>query len=220
MKAAIRIFALFVAIAGLASASFAPATTKALSTPASVSASGAGPRSVFRLLCPASWMTPALFRRRRPAKHAVLARRCIARKCQHRVTLLCLGHKAYWRYPEGVRRAHRYATMPLSHAMSAMNAAEVCPLGRARLSVLEQGTASPVPGHEYYLALRAISTPLLMLVLHAESQPWGRDSRRPGLLSRVLLRPTSRARYCCSSFALRSSALRSRHSPGSPSWRS
>jgi len=43
MKAAIRISALFIAIAGLASASFAPATTKALSTPSSVSASGAGP---------------------------------------------------------------------------------------------------------------------------------------------------------------------------------
>jgi hypothetical protein len=43
MKAAIRIFALFVAIAGLASASFAPATTKALTTHAALSATGAGP---------------------------------------------------------------------------------------------------------------------------------------------------------------------------------
>ncbi len=43
MKAAIRIFALFVAFAGLASASFAPATTKALSTHASVSASDPWP---------------------------------------------------------------------------------------------------------------------------------------------------------------------------------
>lgn len=43
MKAAIRTFALFVAVAGLASASFAPATTKALSTHGAVSASGPGP---------------------------------------------------------------------------------------------------------------------------------------------------------------------------------
>jgi hypothetical protein len=43
MKAAIRTFALLVAVAGLASVSFAPATTKALSTHGAVSASGPGP---------------------------------------------------------------------------------------------------------------------------------------------------------------------------------
>ena len=43
MKAAIRMFALLVAFAGLASASFAPATTQALSTHASMTASGPGP---------------------------------------------------------------------------------------------------------------------------------------------------------------------------------
>jgi len=43
MKSAIRFFALFVAIAGLASASFAPANTKAASAPVTVSASGPGP---------------------------------------------------------------------------------------------------------------------------------------------------------------------------------
>ncbi len=43
MKAAIRTFALLVAVAGLAAASFAPATTKALSTRGAVSASDPGP---------------------------------------------------------------------------------------------------------------------------------------------------------------------------------
>jgi hypothetical protein len=43
MKAAIRMFALLVAVAGLASASFAPATTKALSMHGAVSASAPGP---------------------------------------------------------------------------------------------------------------------------------------------------------------------------------
>ena len=43
MKVAIRIFALFIAFAGLASASFVPATTKAVSTHVSMTASGPGP---------------------------------------------------------------------------------------------------------------------------------------------------------------------------------
>ncbi len=43
MKAAIRSLALLVAVAGLAAASFAPATTKALFTQGVVSASGPGP---------------------------------------------------------------------------------------------------------------------------------------------------------------------------------
>jgi hypothetical protein len=43
MKFVIRMFALLVAIAGLASASFAPATTQTLIKHASMSASGPGP---------------------------------------------------------------------------------------------------------------------------------------------------------------------------------
>ena len=43
MKLVIRMFALFVAIAGLASASFAPATTQTVSRHAYESASGPGP---------------------------------------------------------------------------------------------------------------------------------------------------------------------------------
>jgi hypothetical protein len=42
MKVAIRVFALFVAFAGLASASIAPATTQALSSHASTTTSGPG----------------------------------------------------------------------------------------------------------------------------------------------------------------------------------
>lgn len=43
MKAAIRTFALLVAVAGLASASFAPASMKALPASGAVSLSGPGP---------------------------------------------------------------------------------------------------------------------------------------------------------------------------------
>jgi hypothetical protein len=43
MKAAIRMFALFVAVAGLASASFAPANTQIRATHNSVTASDPGP---------------------------------------------------------------------------------------------------------------------------------------------------------------------------------
>ena len=43
MKSAIRMFALLVAIAGLAAASLAPATTQTLSRPVSISQSGPGP---------------------------------------------------------------------------------------------------------------------------------------------------------------------------------
>ena len=43
MKSVIRMFALLVAIAGLAAASFAPATTQTLSKHAAVAASGPGP---------------------------------------------------------------------------------------------------------------------------------------------------------------------------------
>ncbi|MGB7267201.1 MAG: hypothetical protein WBC92_16920 [Terracidiphilus sp.] len=43
MKVAIRMFALFVAFAGLVSASFSPAATKAISTHASMTATGPGP---------------------------------------------------------------------------------------------------------------------------------------------------------------------------------
>ena len=43
MKSVIRMFALLVAIAGLAAASFAPATTQNLSKHASMTASGPGP---------------------------------------------------------------------------------------------------------------------------------------------------------------------------------
>lgn len=43
MKSVIRIFALLVAVAGLASASFAPANTQTMIKPASLSASGPGP---------------------------------------------------------------------------------------------------------------------------------------------------------------------------------
>ncbi len=44
MNSAIRMFALLVAIAGLAAASFAPATSQPLSKHASMAANGPGPR--------------------------------------------------------------------------------------------------------------------------------------------------------------------------------
>ena len=46
MNSAIRMFALLVAIAGLAAASFAPATTQTLSRHASMSESGPGPLDI------------------------------------------------------------------------------------------------------------------------------------------------------------------------------
>jgi hypothetical protein len=46
MKSAIRFFALFVAFAGLASASFAPANRKPLTNPVAVAANGADPTTI------------------------------------------------------------------------------------------------------------------------------------------------------------------------------
>ena len=46
MKSVVRMFALLVAIAGLAAASFAPATTQPLTKHASMAASGPGPLSI------------------------------------------------------------------------------------------------------------------------------------------------------------------------------
>ena len=67
----------------------------------------------------------------------------------------------------------------------------------------------------YYLVLRVISTPLLLLVLHQESTALGTEhSTSAKFIILASSRPTSRVRSCCSSFALKSSAPRCRRFPG------
>jgi hypothetical protein len=69
MKAlAIRFFALFVAIAGLASASLAPATSQARISHNSVAATDPGPLVTFPGLSPAGQLTPASRRPHQPSR--------------------------------------------------------------------------------------------------------------------------------------------------------
>ncbi|MDR3754539.1 MAG: hypothetical protein P4K78_12000 [Terracidiphilus sp.] len=63
--------------------------------------------------------------------------------------------------------------MQLNFAMSAMNAGEFVLWAALAFLFWNKGLHRRFPAMGLYLAVRAISTPLLMLVLHEESQPWG-----------------------------------------------
>jgi hypothetical protein len=65
--------------------------------------------------------------------------------------------------------------MPLNFAMSAMNAVEFLLWGALAFLFWSKGLHRRFPAMSLYLALRAISTPLLLLVLRAESLDWGHD---------------------------------------------
>jgi len=63
--------------------------------------------------------------------------------------------------------------MPLNFAMSAMNAGEFLLWAALAYFFWSKGLQHRFRAMGYYLTLRAISAPLLVLVLHEESQPWG-----------------------------------------------
>jgi len=65
--------------------------------------------------------------------------------------------------------------MSLNLAMSAMTVAEVLLWTGLAFLFWSKGLHRRFQAMSYYLALRAISTPLLLLILHSESQPWARD---------------------------------------------
>jgi hypothetical protein len=65
--------------------------------------------------------------------------------------------------------------MPLNVAMSAMSAAELVLWAALAILFWSKGLHRRFPAMGYYLALRAISTPLLMLILYLETKPWARD---------------------------------------------
>src|SRR3984957_3077157 len=65
--------------------------------------------------------------------------------------------------------------MPLNVAMSAMSAAEVVLWAALAILFWSKGLPRRFAAMGYYLALRAISTPLLMGILYLETKPWGRD---------------------------------------------
>jgi hypothetical protein len=67
--------------------------------------------------------------------------------------------------------------MPLNFAMSAMNASEFLLWAALAYLFWSKGLHHRFRAMSYYLAVRAISTPLLVLVLHEESQPWGQARR-------------------------------------------
>jgi len=83
-----------------------------------------------------------------------------------------LGHEAEWRYPEC---DHWIAPqlMHLNYAMSAMNAGEFLLWAALAYFFWSKGLHRRFPAMGYYLTLRAISTPILFLVLAEKSQPWG-----------------------------------------------
>ncbi len=63
--------------------------------------------------------------------------------------------------------------MPFNHAMFAMNAAESLLWATIAVIFWSKGLHRRFAAMSYYLCLRAISTPLLLLVLHEKTQPWG-----------------------------------------------
>jgi hypothetical protein len=65
--------------------------------------------------------------------------------------------------------------MPLNVAMSAMSAAELVLWAALAILFFRKGLQRRFQAMGNYLALRAISTPVLMLLLYLESKPWGRD---------------------------------------------
>jgi hypothetical protein len=64
--------------------------------------------------------------------------------------------------------------MQLNLAMSAMNATEFILWAALAILFWKKGLNRRFKAMSYYLALRVISTPVLLLVLREESQPWGR----------------------------------------------
>jgi hypothetical protein len=67
--------------------------------------------------------------------------------------------------------------MSLNFAMSAMNASEFLLWAVLAYFFWSKGLHRRFPAMGCYLTLRAVSTPILMLVLHEESQPWGQASQ-------------------------------------------
>jgi hypothetical protein len=65
--------------------------------------------------------------------------------------------------------------MPLNVAMSAMSAAELVLWVALAILFWSKGLQHRFRAMGYYLALRAIATPALMLVLYEEPRPWGID---------------------------------------------
>jgi hypothetical protein len=65
--------------------------------------------------------------------------------------------------------------MPLNEAMSAMNVAEIALWAALAILFWSKGLHRRFHAMSYYLALRAISSPILMIALREESQPWGRQ---------------------------------------------
>jgi hypothetical protein len=65
--------------------------------------------------------------------------------------------------------------MPLNIAMSAMSAAELVLWAALAILFFKKGLQRRFQAMGNYLALRAISTPALMLLLYLGSKPWGRD---------------------------------------------
>ncbi len=59
--------------------------------------------------------------------------------------------------------------------MSAMSAAELVLWAALAILFLSKGLHRRFPAMGYYLVLRAISTPLLMLILYLETKPWATD---------------------------------------------
>src|ERR1039458_601861 len=65
--------------------------------------------------------------------------------------------------------------MPMNVAMSAMSAAELVLWAALAILFFSKGLHRRFQAMGYYLALRAISTPVLTLLLSLQSKPWGRD---------------------------------------------
>lgn len=63
----------------------------------------------------------------------------------------------------------------MNSAMSAMNAAELVLWAALAILFRSKGLHRRFPAMSIYLGLRAISTPILVLLLREWSQPWGRD---------------------------------------------
>ncbi len=64
--------------------------------------------------------------------------------------------------------------MPLNVTMSAMSAAEIVLWAALAVLFWSKGLHRRFPAMGYYLAVRAISTSALMLILYGDSQPWGK----------------------------------------------
>jgi hypothetical protein len=67
--------------------------------------------------------------------------------------------------------------MPLNVAMSAMSAVELTLWAALAILFWTKGLQRRFKAMGFYLALRAIATPVLMLVLYERSQPWGIENR-------------------------------------------